>query len=210
MIRCLCAGETRQQTLPAGQRLQRIQIEAHDPGIRQMGERRDQVRNKAGLLPLRLHPDALHILRVARHHLDPNPRDNLHVALQEIRLRLGGTETAFDVTRPVALGGRNGMFPFALLHAVSGARKRRHHPRPLAACVPAAVIEVKVRVNHNVDLFGSEAVLGQFGQQRCGLLDVVNLRELPIELVPNARFDDNIVSARANQQTNQTQSHTVE
>ena len=97
--------ELRQQALLVGQRLERVEIEAHNPGIRQVPTCRNEVGDEARLLALRFNPDALDIPIVSRDDLHTNTRDHLLIALQKFRLGLGRPKEFLDIVGAVALRG---------------------------------------------------------------------------------------------------------
>ena len=70
-------------------------------------------------------------------------------------------EVVGDVAGAVALGGPLGMLQFAALHDVARIGKRRDELAVHAARIPAAVVEMQVRIDDQVDLLRPNPALGK-------------------------------------------------
>src|SRR5204862_1609603 len=145
-------------------------------------------------------PHALHVPIMAWRNLNANAGNDLVVAVEEVRLGLGGQEQVSDVTRAVPLRGAQGVLPLAALHDVTGAPKRRDQLRAVAPDVPAAVVEMQVRVDDDVDVLGSEPVALEAVEQRGRSADVIDVRKLSVELVANTRLNQDVLPAGPHQQ----------
>ncbi len=87
------------------------------------------------------------------------------------------------------------MLPLAVGGIVFGFRKRRHDLVALERRVPAAVIEVQVGVDHDVNVFRRNAGGGQIVQQLCRLAE--NLNQSFRQLVADPGFDQDRLLASA-------------
>ena len=91
-----------------------------------------------------------------------------------------------------------GVSPLAFLHVIFGAREGRHRLAIFVIGVPAAVVEVQVSVDDDVDLVGRNAgLLDALQQLRLVLVDGLALFA---ELVADAGLDQDVLLAGANQQ----------
>src|SRR2546427_13037978 len=134
---------------------------------------------------------------MARRNLDANAGNDLLVAVEQVRLRLGRQKEVGDVARAVPLRGAQRVLPLAALSVVAGARERRDQLRAVAPDVPTTVVEVQVRVDDDVDVLGSEPVALEIIEQRRSPADVVDVRKLSVELVADARLNQDVLRARS-------------
>src|SRR5205814_6636697 len=86
---------------------------------------------------------------------------DFRIARKEFGLRLGGGEKIGDVTSPIAQRRLKRVFPLAPLNEISRARERRDQLPCLTPQVPAAMVEVEVRVNDDVHIAQNHAVLAE-------------------------------------------------
>src|SRR5579863_5661721 len=128
-----------------------------------MPTRGDQVGDVTGCPATTVEDDRLHVLRMAGKNFDGNARHDLPVSLQQLHLTAGDQRiiVVLHVADGVALTGVAGVLPFALLHVILRLGKRGHSLPALPDRVPSTVIEVQVRVDDNVDVFGRNADGGQ-------------------------------------------------
>src|SRR5437870_13601955 len=145
------------------QRLQGIQIVAHDIWQRQVRHGRDEIAEVERRLVFGLN---LHRLMVggmsARHHYRDSG-ESLGVPFQvlpEIHVR-DRRKVLFQIARPRPLVGTDGVFVLAALHEILGLWERGHDLAVLPVRVAATMIEVQVRVDDHVDVFDRQPRLFQ-------------------------------------------------
>src|SRR5579884_3932407 len=118
-----------------------------------------QVGNVAGFLTVAGDGDGLHVLRVAGVNLDRDAGQQLAISMQQLHLsRLDQRVVVVaDVADAIAFGLKLAMLPLPMLDVVLGVRESRD---PLAVAVnrvPSTVIEMQMRVDDGVNVFGSDA-----------------------------------------------------
>src|SRR5437763_5260245 len=107
---------------------------------------------------------------MARSRKDANSFDDLSLATYEFEFSSGYNrhEVALEIARTRSLIRMRCVIVFAALHEVSGVRERRLDSiRFVAVRVAAGVIEMKMRVDHDADVFRSSADLSQPILERC-------------------------------------------
>ena len=92
--------------------------------------------------------------------INSTPGTTSRVALDELPLPgfFHGLEIFGEIAGAIAFGGRLGVLEFAAMHDIARIRKHRHGLPIHDARVPAAMIEVQMRVHHDIDLLGRHAV----------------------------------------------------
>src|ERR1700733_13538438 len=101
-------------------------------------------------------------------------------------------------------GSRRGRVP----HDGGSVWKRRYDFVFLPAGIPAAMIEMQMRIHHNVDIGRSQTVLAQALIEK-GAIDAVNIAEPRVHLVARAGFDQYPPAARVNQQAVHRQRYAI-
>ena len=202
----------------------RIEIVSHHPRRIQMMCRRQQVPRIADMSTARLHMHRHHLRRVAWKALHPDPRHDLRRRLHPRRNTMSarsnkqrgiGREPTFimridkrhlprsdqrivvrrQITHLVAVELQVTMRHLTRMSEVTSIRKRRtHRAIRIERRVPPAVIEVQMRVDHHIDLFGTNSSRRQRRRQK--LLVLVNLLQLRRLLVADAGFDQHRMLAR--------------
>src|SRR6476646_516082 len=99
------------------------------------------------------------------------------------------------------------VFPLACRREISGTRESGDGTISFYYGVPAAMIEVQMTVDHNVDFLRRDARSGQIVEQFGGLS--VDIEHLLRELVANSGFDQHRLMARAHHDRVQTGGHAV-
>src|SRR4030095_10908669 len=74
-------------------------------------------------------------------------------------------------------------------------------------CIPAAMVEVQMSVDNDVNVFGSDASRPQFVEQPCSL--TMNFDHALGEFVPHSSLDQDIVITSANEERVQSGSDEV-
>ena len=135
---------------------------------------------------------------------------NLRIAFQQSHLSAVNQRIVVvgHVADAVALMLLMGVFHLALLHVIGGARETSAGLAVLVIGVPAAVVEMQVGVDDDVDLVGRHAGLLKALQQ--ARLVIVNGAPLVAELAADAGVDQHIVLAGADQQRVGAQRNPVE
>src|ERR1700731_3984226 len=113
-----------------------------------MGAGWNQVGNVAGGLPSAFDQNRLHIPGMSGKHAQGNPRNDFAVSTQQLHLPAfdQGIVIFGEIADRVALI-LVGVSPFAFLRVVGGTGESCEYPASLADRVPAAVVEVQVRVD---------------------------------------------------------------
>ena len=102
-----------------------------------------------------------------------------------------GHEVIEQIARAIALVRMRRVFPLAAADNVLGAWKARPQaPGRVALREAARMVEVEVRGEHEVDVFGREARLGQRVIEVSGAFDAVDVDELLAFLVAEPRVDN--------------------
>ena len=83
------------------------------------------------------------------------------------------------------------MRDFRGLHDVLGVRECRDGFVVYEFCVAAGVIEVKVRVDDQIDLIGTDACGGEIADEWIAFLDAVDIAEFGCPLRAVTGFDEN-------------------
>src|SRR5205814_3035863 len=156
----------------------RVEVETHNPRIGQVRDGRDEVGDEKSARALGLNPHALHGACLPGYNFHVNAWQDFRVAREELGLRLGGGKTFGDIAAPVAPRGRERVLPHAALNKVACAGKRGQELLSLAANVPAAVVEMEVRVDDHVHAVQLDAALRELSRERGCVLDRVDVREL--------------------------------
>ena len=117
-----------------------------------MGHCWDQIRGIVRRVAFGFHPHTLHPPRVPRANFHAYAGDDFGVAFQELCLRFRGSEELLQVARAIALGGVMRVLPFASLYIIPSARESRHQAPVLAPNVPAAMVEMQVGVDDDIDV----------------------------------------------------------
>jgi hypothetical protein len=117
-------------------------------------------------------------------------------------------QVLFQVRRSRPLVGRDGGLPFVLHDEVRRVWEGRDHVLALPPRVPAAVVGVQVRVDHDVDLARLDAQLGEIGEQRA-VLDGAGLLTPGVGLIADAGLDQDQLALRAQQHRVQRQRQPV-
>ncbi len=125
-----------------------------------MSRRGNEVRGEENCFSAAGQANAHHIRVVARRPNHFHSRDDFRVSFQQPPLPgfLHRQEVFGKVAGAVAVRGRFGVLEFVALHDVARIREDGQRFPVHDARVPAAMIEVQMRVDHNVDLFGRNAV----------------------------------------------------
>src|SRR5439155_21637093 len=89
------------------------------------------------------------------------------------------------------------------------APKGRDQLRAVAPDVPTAVDKMQVRVDDDVDVVRSKPVALEAVEQRGRSADVIDVRKLSVELVADARLDQDVLRAGPHQQTVQAHRHAI-
>src|SRR5208337_3575213 len=199
----LLLNQLGKQALLAGESLHRIQVETHNPWISQMRSGGNGIGNEICTLVPGFNAHTLQVARVTRYDLNPNAWDYFRVAIEKLSLRLGGHEKLLNVTGLVSFRGIERALPLCALDEIPSARKSGDSFPLQTPRVPAAVVEMKVSVDYNVDVLRLEPQLIESRQEHRGMLDVIDVLELRVELVPNACFHENVLPAGADQQAGQ-------
>jgi len=134
---------------------------------------------------------------VTRSRNDANSFDDLPLATYEFEFSGGDNrhEVSLEIARAGSLIRVRRVIVLAALHEVSRVRERRlDGVRFIAIRVSARVIEMKMRIDHNANVFGTNANLSEPVLERRALvltfvLDSVNVLELLVFLVPRASVD---------------------
>ena len=105
------------------ERVHRVQIEPHDPRIRQMRGRRDEIADERRAPARRFHPDHLMMHVVTARAADTHARHDRLIVVHQVQD--AGVGERHEVVRPVAgaipLVRVRRILPFAAPHDVSGA-----------------------------------------------------------------------------------------
>ncbi len=101
------------------------------------------------------------------------------------------------------------MLPLFPLNEIPSPRKGRDSFPVQTQRVPTAVVEMKVGVDDNVDVLRPEPQFIESGEERRGMLDIEDVLELRVELVPNACFHKNVLPPGTNQQAGQGEPDSV-
>ena len=178
------------------ERDQRLDVVPHDPRERQVGDRRHQVAEQHGALAARLQQDALMVRCVAGGGNDPDPGDDIALAVHEVEstrfvdrhevvVEVAGRRSLVDVRRVVVLTG---------LHDIPGVGEgQANRTLTVPIGIAAGMIEVQVRVDHDRDVIGRESrglepVLeggAPIGTAVLNAVNVLKLRRLPCCRVPS-------------------------
>jgi len=145
--------------LAARDRLHWVEVIRHDPCEINVRGGWDEVRDVARRLSAASHHDALHIGGVPWEDLHGNPRDNFLVAAQQLHMPRCDQRIVIraDVADGVTLQLQSPVLPLALGSVIRRFGKRRDDLIALPDRVPAAMVEVQMRVNDDVDVFWSDA-----------------------------------------------------
>src|SRR6202167_1634639 len=192
------------------QRGHRIQIVTHDPRQVQMRLSRHQVREKERGLSAAAQFHALHIFGVPRPPNQFPPRRNRAIGFQQ-RQFVGGLNRHVvirKITRRIALVRTPRMLEFAALHHVTRIGVRRHHFVADYARVPAAMVEMQMRIDDDIDFRHVQSVLAQAVVQKRPVQSV-NIPQLRRHFSARAGFDQNIFPAGPDQQAIQRQLDTI-
>ena len=101
-----------------------------------------------------------------------------------------GFEPGGHVARLVPLDRMERLFPFAALDDIAGPGKGgRPGPVGLLQGVAAAVVEVEVAVDHDVDAVGAEAELRQRFEKPRPAVEGIEIRVPPADVGPDARVE---------------------
>lgn len=129
------------------------------------------------------------------------------------QLELSGSFQRFPrhraIARPIAFQRLPRVFVLASLDNVTGARERGDEPIALKARVRPRVIEVKVRIDNQRHIVGTDVAGGEGFQKRGGALDRVGLTEFFVPGVADACVYENDITSRANEQAVQGHRDTI-
>src|SRR5579884_1230000 len=135
-------------------------------------------------------------------HQPSDPRCDLSRAVEEPELSAlaDRLEVLREVCRTGALVGMSSVLPFDALDPVLGVGKGRDKFAEVARCVPTGVIEVEMRVHHDVDCFRLDTVAGELSDESQFALDVEDLGLLRAKLVADSRVHENRLPAQPDEQ----------
>jgi hypothetical protein len=159
--------------------------------------------NEVGTLVPGFNAHALQVARVTRYDLNPNAWGYFRFAIEKLGLQLGGLEKLLNVTGLVSFRRIQRVFPLTSLNEITSARESGDSFPAQTPRVPTAVVEMKVRVDDNVDVLRLEPQFIESREERRGMLDIIDVLELRVELVPNACFHENVLPPGTNQQAGQ-------
>ena len=133
-----------------------------------MGRGGNEVADIGGLFVLAFDDDRLVMGGVSGKQLDTDAGNDRRIAVEQSRPSAGDERIVVvsEIADAVAFVLQVGVGQFAALVVVAGARKGGDQGAIGAADgVPAAVVEVKMSVDDNVEIVGSKAGGGEIGEQ---------------------------------------------
>src|SRR6185503_7546071 len=130
-------------------------IIGHYPGGLEVPACRDKVRNVAGNLASAADKNGPHVARVTGINSNGDAGDNLMTPIQQSHLPgpNQGIVIVTDVADAIAFELQRSVLPLAFWSIVFRLGKRRDRGSVLIHSVPAAVVEVQMRVNDHVNVF---------------------------------------------------------
>src|SRR5580700_1368685 len=196
----------------------RVEIVTHDPSGIEMRAGGDQVGDVAGMPPRRLDVNPHQLRRVTREALDRDTRDDLldlpgplgWVKIEERHLAALDQRVVVvaDVADGIALQLQMAVLHLAAMREVARVGEGGHHATLWRKRrVPAAVVEMQVRVDDDVDLFRTNAGRGKGMRQL--FLCPINLAELRRKLVADPGLDGDGVLSRPHDDRVQPQQDSV-
>src|SRR5690242_11094223 len=181
------------------ERLHGIEIVSHDPGKRNMMPRGQKIRNKNDGLAAAGEFDGLNVGVVAGDALDGDAGKNAAASLQHAPLSrfADGEHVLREIAGTVALGWMKSMLDLGAVNVVFGVGKRGNRDAVGQPRAAAGVIKVEMRVDHDVDLRGRDALCLQRGSERITGFHGVYVAELvaPLCAVAGLNQDRLTVSA---------------
>src|SRR5208337_1066832 len=169
----------------------------------------DGIGNEVCTLVPGFNAHTLQVARVTRYDLNPNAWDYFRFAIEKLGLRLGRHEKLLNVTGLISVCGIQRVVPFCALDEITSARKSGDSFPLKTPRVPTAVVEMKVGVDDHVDVLWLEPQFIESREERRRVLDIIDVLELRVELVPNACFHENVLPPRTNQQAGQGERDSV-
>src|SRR5260221_9957119 len=135
---------------------------------------------------------------MARNANDGNVRQNLRVAIDEIpeACVCDGLEIFGEIAGAVAFRRSGCVFEFTALNHVTSPGERGYCAAIFDASVAAGVIEMKVRVDDEIDFVWLDTVLGERIDKRVAFLHGVNGARLRLPLRAVASFDHDGLAMR--------------
>src|SRR5208337_1144760 len=157
-----------------------------------------------------VHNHRLHVGRVAGKSFHGNAGNDFFVAFEQSHLAAGDERVVVvgEVADGVALAGLAGILPLAFGGVIFCPRKCGDYLSSFVTHrVPAAVVEVKMGIDDDVDVFGRDSGSGEIREQLRGL--TVELDHAFGEFVAHAGLNQDILLARADEERVQPCCHIV-
>src|ERR1043165_6966970 len=195
----------REQAALGFERLDGVEVVAHDPGERHVRARRHEVGEAVERSARALQTPALHRARVAGHGFEPQARQDLVVRGHQLKLAAPGERS--PVLREVAGAGALvrafGVLVLGARDEVARVREGRDRsPVVFEFGVAARVVEVQVRVDDDRQVFGRAA--GRRTQalaESWRALDAVHLGLARRPLVAESRLDEDALAPALDEET---------
>ena len=161
-----------------------------------MGRGGNEIGEKEGRLTAAREFHALHIGGVAGDADKLDSGDDGAIVLEEREPARGceGREIFPQIAGAIALGGMHGVVEFALLDNILSVRKGGDDFVAFDARVSAAMVEVEMRVDDDINVARLEAVVAQSGG-KARLAEAVDVAELGVHFTAGARLDENAFPA---------------
>ena len=111
-----------------------------------------------------------------------------------------GSKVIGKITGTIAFAGPPGVLEFAAMDEITRIRKRGHRQSIDDARIPAAVIEVEMRVHDDINLLGLKAARSQLREQPRRALKGVDLAFFRVPFISGSGFHQNPLRRCANEQ----------